>query len=243
MQQIAIWELEGISGTEEFSGTSDTQITQTNMRNICDDSGSQYFFGQISNLSNVDCRLQLYFSNNIGQMHTHDLRAKESFDLRGLPVTRMCVLINGTVKVHGMGTIVQAETPSDHVLCIQNTNMAEHLAYYRTYRFNHSTHTDISTATTTTICDPSDDKSARPFKIVMRSAGANIITLQTTDSDGTSNAQIIGSYEFTAGGTAEVNWGANGWEVPNGKDGLIRAVTTQAVDVDIDVTYDERDDQ
>ena len=239
---MSIWELEGISGTEEFTGTDDVTITQANTRNVGDDTLNQYFMGQISNLSNIDCRIQLYFGTQ-GQMHTHDLRAKESFNINGLPLTRMAVVVNGTVKVHGMGVILEAETPQDHIMLLSESYMQENLAYYRTYSFSNCTHTDITTATTTTIATPTANTCLRPFKVVMRSAGANIITVQSTDSDGTSNANIIGSYEFTAGGTAEINWGANGWTIPNGNDGLLRAVTTQAVVVDIDVTYDEQDEQ
>ncbi len=244
MRQIAIWELEGISGTEEFTGTSVTQITQTNMRNICDDSGTQYFFGQISNLSNIDCRLQLYFANNIGQMHTHDLRAKESFDLKGLPVTKMCVLVDGTVKVHGMGAVVQAETPSDHILCMTESTMAEHLAYYRTYNFSKSAHTDISTATTTTLITPSSSHNEfRLYKLNITSAGSSVITIQTTDSDGTSNAHILGSVKFVGGGTYTFDFGDNGWACPNGKAGLLRAISTNTTDLDIDCIYIEADSQ
>ena len=243
MRQIAIWELEGISGTEEFTGTSDIQITQENMRNIADDSGNQYFFGQISNLSNIDCRLQLYFANNIGQMHTHDLRAKESFDLNGLPVTRMCVLVNGTVKVHGMGTIVEAETPSDHILCITRSQMSEKLAYYRTYNFNKSSHTDINTATTTTLITPSSTHNEfRLYKLNITSDGATVVTIQTTDSAG-ANAHILGSINFGGGGTYTYDFGDNGWSCPNGKAGLLKAISTNTAVLDIDCIYVEADSQ
>lgn len=243
MKQIAIWELAGISGTEDFSGTSEIIIDQTNMRNICDDTGNQYFFGQISNLSNVDCRLQLYFSNNIGQMHTHDLRAKESFNIRGLPVNKMCVLINGDVKVHGMGTIVEAETPSDHVLCIQNTKMEEDLHYYRTYNFNLSAHTDISTATTTTLITPSStDNEFRLYKLNVTADASTIVTIQTTDNAG-ANINILGTINFGGAGTYTYDFGDNGWACPNGKDGLLRAVSTNTANLDIDCIYVEASDQ
>lgn len=243
MRQIAIWELAGISGTEEFTGTSEIIISQANMRNMADNTGNQYFFGQISNLSNIDCRLQLYFSNNVGQMHTHDLRAKESFNIRGLPVTKMCVLVNGTVKVHGMGTIVEAETPSDHVLCIQNTTMEENLHYYRTYNFDQSAHTDIATATTTTLITPSDtDHEFRLYKLNITSDGATVVTIQATDSAG-ANPHILGTINFGGGGTYTYDFGDNGWSCPNGKAGLLRAISTNTANLDIDCIYVEASDQ
>ena len=53
----------------------------------------------------------------------------------------------------------------------------------------------------------------------------------------------MGSINFGAGGTYTYDFGDNGWACPNGKGGLLRAISTNTADVDIDCIYVEADSQ
>lgn len=112
MYIYGLWQLEGTSGTETFTGTSSVVLDPANERKVCDQE-DLYFFGQLSNLSEVDLKLHLHFSKDGAKLHNHDLRAGESISIRGAPLWAIGVVINGSVILHGMGFIVKAETKEE----------------------------------------------------------------------------------------------------------------------------------
>ncbi len=67
----------------------------------------------------------------------------------------------------------------------------------------------------------------------------NRVELRWTDSDGTSNPNAIGVINFTGEGTFVYDFGDNGLLIPNGIDGLLRAITSTTAVTDIDVISED----
>ena len=236
-----MWQLAGSSGTEEFTGTDSVRASQANVRGICDP--NQFFSGQISNLSNVDIKLGVVLHEGSNKIHLHDLRAKESLEIVNLPVAQIQVALNGTALVHGMGRIVTVENENDRNLLLQTAKLIERLNDFRYYGFPSTAHKDINSATTTTLVTPSLGKTLRFYKITLSSQGAvNDLVLETTASGGGS-ANIIGTINFPSAGTWVYDFGDHGWQNPNGEDGLLKLISVNATVLDVDVIYEEVDNQ
>lgn len=233
-----VWQISGQSGTEEFTGTSSVALLPANTRKIVDYE-NQYFFGQISNLSNVDVRLSLKTLGLGSNIHSHDLRAKESINIKCLPIQELGIIINGSVLVHGMGVIVEIDNSEDLARLISGgIGLFEELHDYRHYTFPLTDHTDIAAAQTTTLITPTTGKSIRVYKITVAVAAANNVTLRFTNA-AAGSADIIGTLIFASSGVFVYDFGDRGWENPNGEDGLLQAITSTAGDTDIDVIYEE----
>jgi len=239
MKIEALWQLAGQSGTEEFTGTNDVKLLPANKRKICDPK-DQYFFGQITNLSNDDIRLSVALHNVSSGVHTHDLRAKETLNIKGLPVDYIGVVVNGTVAVHGMGVIVNL-TEQELLNVLGQIGLYEDLHDFRYYGFPETAHTDINSATTTTLATPASGKTLRIYKITLSSQGAvNGLVVETTTSAGAS-AHIIGTINFPSAGTWVYDFGDRGWECPNGANGLLKLISVDATVLDVDVVYEDVD--
>lgn len=197
-----------------------------------------FFVGQIENVSDQTCQLELVGYQGLQQRFR--LRPNESVRIRGCPLSRLRVFVNGTVTLRGTGNVIRAQTRQEVNLLLLQSNIIERAASTASvFVFPTYTHTDITTATTTTVSDPAAGLALRIYKITVSTQGANRIELRFTDSDGTSNPNTIGIINFSGEGTFVYDFGDNGILSPNGLDGLLRAITSQAVVVDVDVISED----
>lgn len=231
----------GATGTELFTGTDPNVLTNANSRQISQ-RDDVFFIGQISNLSPVDVEIHLHttFKGGSSGLHRHDLRAYESLEIRCIPLKELGVVLDGTALIHGMGVLVQPENETESAVLLANAGLVERLPDGRYYNFTTYDHTDIAAAETNTIATPSTDNALRVYKITISVQGANRVTLEWTDDDGTTDPNIIGTINFTAEGSFVYDFGDKGIPCPNGVNGvggLLRAITSTAAVTDIDVIY------
>ncbi len=197
-----------------------------------------FFVGQIENVSDQTCQLELVGYRGLQQRFR--LRPNEAVRVRGCPLSRVRVFVNGTVTLRGTGNVLRAENESDNTLLLLQSNIIERAASTASvFVFSTYDHTDIVTATTTTIATPGAGFSIRILKITVAVQGANRVELRWTDSDGTSNPNAIGVINFTGEGTFVYDFGDNGLLIPNGIDGLLRAITSSTSVTDIDVISED----
>jgi len=102
-----------------------------------------------------------------------------------------------------------------------------------------SDHTDINSATTTTLINPTELFTIRARTISVEVAGACEIQLQWTNADGSGGDHIFRDLRFTSAGTYVVDLGDIGQHNPNGANGLLEAITNNAIVIDIDIMYRE----
>lgn len=217
-------------------------VAQSNIFQVTDNE-KQFFFGQLANLSNIDGQVSIHRWDE-AKVHQHDLRAKESITLNAFPISQLQYFApNGTWEAHGMGVIVECDNDQDVAELLLQTEMYENLVSGRVYNFPICTRTTITTATTTTIKTPATGFKTRVYKITVACDGADRVDIEWTDSDGTSNANFIGKIRFGAEGTFVYDFGDQGYECPNGLNGLMRAITSTTANCVIDVISQDVDFQ
>lgn len=244
MKLVTIWNLgTGAVGTVLFTGTSSTEPATPSQGPVDVKVGvkdNDFFLGQISNLSGIDVQLNLMveWQGDFRGIHAHDLRAYEAIDVR-MPLKFLNVIVNGSALIHGMGVIVRPESKEEEAILFANAGLIERLTDGRYYRFPTYDHTDINTATTTTLATPVAGRTIRVYKITVATDGAAAPTLAWTDSDGTSNPNAIGTLRFAGEGVFVYDFGDKGLECPNGADGLLRVTSNNTAVLDIDVISED----
>ena len=226
---------EDSSGIKTYTGTS--EIQSIDPVRICKDE-DHFFVGQIENLSSVAGILILRGFGGLEQKFR--LRGKESVRIRGCPIRELDMAVNGTIQLRGVGNVLLATSEEDRRELLLNSNIIERNATETgSLTFPTYDHTDISTATTTTLATPASDKIIRVYKITVAVQGASRPILRWTDSDGTSNPNIIGQANFTGEGSFVYDFGDEGLLCPNGIDGLLRLVSNNTAVLDIDVISED----
>jgi len=156
------------------------------------------------------------------------------------PMSEIRAAVNGTIRLQGVGFIVDEETASDRnlLLTAETIEVLSEIGRNKTYTIYD--HTDISTATTTTCATPDTGKTIRLYKLTASAQGAARSVLQWTDSDGTTSPTTLGTLNYGAEGTFVYDFGDNGLHCPNGVGGLLRLVSNNTAVIDVDIV--SRDD-
>jgi len=196
-------------------------------------SGRCFFSGSIINMTPQECRLQI---TTEGFQHVIiSIPEYGGIHFKKHPMTSIRVAVNGTVRIKGFGFIVDEETKQDFAMLLANETIEVVNDVGRNNTFSDYTHTDITTATTTTITTPSTGHTLRIYKAMLSTQGAARPVLQWTDSDGTSNVNIIGGPNYGAEGSWIWDFGDRGLHCPNGVGGLLRLVSNNTAVLDVDV--------
>lgn len=225
------------SGELSFTGTGLSQAATNSPVQICDVEG-MYFVGQIENVSAQECQIQLNGFFSLSQRFR--LRANESLRIRGWPLDFISVFVNGTVTLRGIGTILEAQNDEDTRLLLSTSNIIERApSIGATFNFPTYEDTNITTATTTTVADPAANLTKRIYKLTVSCQSAARPVIQWTDSDGTSNVNILGTLNFAGEGSFVYDFGDDGLICPNGIDGLLRIVSNNTAVLDIDVVSED----
>ena len=196
-------------------------------------SGRCFFSGSIINMTPQECRLQI---TTEGFQHVIiSIPEYGGIHFKKHPMTSIRVAVNGTVRIKGFGFIVDEENKQDFAMLLANETIEVVNGVGRNNTFSDYTHTDITTATTTTITTPSTGHTLRIYKVMVSVQGAARPVLQWTDSDGTSNVNIIGGPNYGAEGSWIWDFGDSGLHCPNGVGGLLRLVSNNTAVLDVDV--------
>lgn len=223
------------SGQRAFTGTD--LVQEAGFVEV-GETGNDFFVGQIENVSDATCQIELVGYGGLQQRFR--LRPNESIRIQGSPLSRVRVFVNGTVTLRGTGVIIRADTVEQAEKLLVQANLIERAASTASvFVFPTYDHTDIAAAATTTLATPAAGLQIRVYKITVATQAANRIELRWTDSDGTSNPNTIGFVNFTGEGTFVYDFGDNGLLIPNGVDGLLRAITSTTAVTDIDVISED----
>jgi len=147
------------------------------------------------------------------------------------------VAVNGTVRLRGIGfvTLDPLNTEAtDQMLMISGVEIIQDDG--RVNRYDTTTHTDISTATTTTVAAPTTGFTIRVYKITVAVQGAARPVVEWTASGGGS-ANVIGTLNFSAEGVFAYDFGDKGYVCENGVDGILRIISNNTAVLDIDVVF------
>ena len=196
-------------------------------------SGRCFFSGSIINLTPQTCRLQITtegFQNVIISIPEYG-----GIHFKKHPMTSIRVAVNGTVRMKGFGFIVDEQTSEDFARLLANETIEVVSDIGRNNTYSDYTHSDITTATTTTAAIPATGFTLRLYKAMLSTQGAARPVLQWTDSDGTSNVNIIGGPNYGAEGSWIWDFGDRGLHCPNGVGGLLRLVSNNTAVLDLDV--------
>ena len=201
-------------------------------------SGRCFFSGTLVNMTPQEFRLKITtegFQDIIFSVPEYG-----GIQLTKHPMTAVRIAVNGTCRIKGIGFIVDEETPEDFSKLLANENMEVLNDVGRNTAYGNYTHTDITTATTTTVCSPATGYTVRIYKVMCSTQGAARPVLQWTDSDGTTNPNIIGGPNYGAEGSWIWDFGDRGLHCPNGVGGLLRLISNNTAVLDVDVI--SRDD-
>ena len=150
-------------------------------------------------------------------------------------MTSIRVEDNGTVRIKGLGFIVDEQTPEDFAKLLANETIEVQNDLRRNNTYSNYSHTDITNATTTTAATPATGFTLRLYKAMLSSQGAARPVLEWTDSDGSSNANIIGGPSYGSEGSWIWDFGERGLHCPNGVGGLLRLISNNTAVLDLDV--------
>ena len=196
-------------------------------------SGRCFFSGSIINMTPQECRLQI---TTEGFQHVIiSIPEYGGIHFKKHPMTSIRIAVNGTVRIKGFGFIVDEETPEDFAKLLANETIEVVNDVGRNKTYSDYTHSDISTATTTTAATPATGHTLRLYKAMLSTQGAARPILQWTDSDGTSNVNIIGGPNYAAEGSWIWDFADEGLHCPNGVGGLLRCVSNNTAVLDLDV--------
>ena len=238
---VSAFELGEINGTQTFTGTGLGTPAPDGDIDVSD-FNDEFFYGQIANIGNTDARITLVFAGEGVGFVTHQLRRQEVMTIEGIPLRAFRVFVDGTTTIKAQGFILKAENASDFIAAIHEAKIRESfndLGAAAGLTFPTYDHTDIAAATTTTLATPVAADIIRVYKITIGVQAAIDVTLRWTDSDGSSNPNDIGTLPFGGKGVFVYDFGDRGLLCPNGADGLLRAITSNAIDVDIDVISED----
>lgn len=223
------------TGSVIITGNANNVIIPTSIDYPCSD-GNTFFNGEFTNLGTQDCQIAFQFSD--GSQHVHDLRAYETIHITNMSIKKVGVIINGTMELHGMGTLIIAENPNDIAILLMSSSIAEHIVQGRNNNRNIYKKATSSTATTTDVWSPALAKgNIRLWKAIIEVAGACIVTLQWVTQAGGSTEEI-GEFNFSGAGTFVLDTDLNGFDNPN-YGGKLQMVTSQAVAVVVDAIGNE----
>ena len=157
--------------------------------------------------------------------------------LTKMPMQKLRVAVNGTIRLIALGFIVDPVPNDDETaIAMLNTNSGLFIESDagRSYVYDTATHTDISTATTTTILDPTTGYTARVRSISIAVSDACTVIVKWADS-ASANDQIIRQLNFSGVGSYIIDLGDKGQHNPQGVDGLLELVSdgTETFDVDV----------
>ena len=201
-------------------------------------SGKCYLSGSLVNMTPQTFRLKIMTEGF--EDVVYEIPGFGGLQFKKHPMTSMRVAVNGTVRLKGVGFIVDFETQADENGLLNAESIIVIPDYGRTNIYPNNDHTDISSATTATCATPETGKTIRVFKITVSSQGASRPIIITTDSDGTSNSKTIGTLNFASEGTFVYDFADGGYSIPNGVGGLIRITSNNTAVLDVDII--SRDD-
>lgn len=224
----------GGSGTETVTGGSNENIP-SHEENVCTNN-KMLFSGQFSNLSRVLIHITLKGFGSSSAFHKHDLRPYESFNITNTPLSSIGVHVptNETIGFHGMGTLIQTEDEDEYAVALSKSNLQEDLHDSPDFDTDSYENIQITTATTTTLWTPDTDSDLQIYKITVSTDGANVIDLFWTDSSN-ANPKYIGKLRFTGEGSFVYDFDPSGLRNPHRQNGKIRATTSSATTVDIQI--------
>lgn len=124
MYLYGAWQIGGNSGTDSFTGTSSVQTDPSNERDVADQDDI-YFFGQLINRSTVDCKIKCFLSKSSSIIQDYDLRAGSTLVIKGVPLWRIGIIINGSVTINGIGFLVKSEGDNDLVKILSSCMIEE----------------------------------------------------------------------------------------------------------------------
>ena len=224
----------GGGGTETITGGANENIPSFT-ENVCQND-KMFFSGQFSNLSRKVVHISLNGFGSAEVFHKHDLRSYESLNVTMIPLKSIGVHAptNELVGFHGMGALWQSEDEDEYAVMGSKSYIQEDLHKSPDFELESYTRTSITTATTTTLLASASDSDFGLYKATIATDGANVIDLLWTDSsDGT--IKYIGRYNFGGSGTFVADFDSSLLRNPNGQGGKIRAVTSLATNVTIDI--------
>lgn len=199
-------------------------------------SGRCFVSGVLINETPQDYNIKIIGENQEASIFT--IRGFESIKFTKMPMQQLRVAVNGTIRLRGLGLIVDPFNDVDgHDRSILNITSGLFLVADagRVLIYGQKTHTDIVTATTTTVLDPTAGRTGRLSKVTISAQGACRLTLETTDADGSSNINILGIINFAGEGSFVYDFGDKGETITNGVNGLLRVISSNTAVVDIDV--------
>jgi len=196
-------------------------------------SGRCFFSGTLINMTPQLFRIQIMtegFENTIFSVPEYG-----GIQFKKHPMTSVRVAVNGTCRIKGIGFIVDEESQADFNALLVNETMEVLNEVGRNMTYSDYTHTDINTATTTTVATPSTGHTLRIYKAMCSTQGAARPIIQWTASDGTTDPNIIGGPNYGSEGSWIWDFGDRGLHCPNGVGGLLRLVSNNTAVLDVDV--------
>ena len=224
----------GGGGTEEITGGTNENIPSFE-ENVCQND-KMFFSGQFSNLSRTLIHITLTGFGSSQVFHKHDLRAYESFNVVNIPLKSIGVHVKPLIKAgfHGMGALWQAEDEDEYAVLASKSTLQEDLHVSPNFDTDEYDRTTITTATTTDLATSDDHEDYALYKATVTTDGANDITLFWTDSSN-ANIKYIGKLSFSGAGSFVYDFDPSFLRNPNRQGGKIRATTSLATNVTIDL--------
>lgn len=199
-------------------------------------SGRCFVSGTLINETPQSYNIKIVGDNMEASIFT--IKGYEAIRFTKMPLQQIRVAVNGTVRLRGLGLITDPINDTDgHDRSMLNITSGLFLEAEagRILIYDQETHTDIASATTTTVLDPTSGHTGRIYKITISTQGACRLTLETSDSDGSSNLHILGIVNFAGEGTFVYDFGDRGKTITNGVNGLVRVISNNTAVVDIDL--------
>ena len=224
----------GGGGTEEITGGSNENIPSFS-ENVCQND-KMFFSGNFANLSRELIHVTLGGFGSSEIMHKHDLRPYEALKVQNIPLKSIAIHVPVGVKIgfHGMGALWQTEDEDEYAVIASKSELSETLFNSPQFNTDDYTRTAITTATTTTLVTSASTNDYALYKATVTSDGANDIDLVWTDS-ADANLEYIGKLSFASAGTFVYDFDPSYLRNPNRQGGKLKAVTSQATNVTIDV--------
>ena len=224
----------GKGGTEEITGGSNFN-TPSFTENVCSNE-NMFFSGDFTNLSRELLAVTLTGFGTAATFHKHDMRAYETLRCLNVPIKTIGVHVptDSIVGFHGMGMLWESTDEDEYAIMAAKSSLTESLAHAPNFDLDTFKNTAITTATTTDLWTPTTDTTIGVYKITVAAAGAQTVELQFTNAAGGS-VDVIGLIRYGAAGTFVYDFDPALLQNPNGKDGLLQAITTTTANVDIDV--------
>lgn len=232
------------SGEMVLEATSNANVVpQSQMIRTCENE-NQMLTGVVINESDTTAMVLIYgFGGRL--MHNHQLKAYAKLEFKNLNAEYIGFVSSEVTELHVMIqkwqlTPQEAQAIFNNLPDVQFTDVQADTPYRV---FDQYTHTNISSATTTTIAAPSDaNHRLRVLQVSIAVISGTVPTgpiIEWTDADGTSDVKQIAQIFMNSLGTFIMPLGVDGLQCPNGAGGLLRCVSSNTASLKIDVIWQE----